>query len=95
MSNSNLHIKKYGVNAAHQRVANIVVAEDAEDIVSINGNTYVKGGTPIGTLTVEIPELEIDPTALPATLDDVEVVIKNDGEVLDTITTSITIKEEE
>lgn len=95
MSNSNLHIKKYGVNAAHQKVANIVVAEAAEDIVSINGNTYVKGGTPIGTLTVEIPELEIDPTSLPATLDDVEVVIKNDGEVLDTITTSITIKEEE
>lgn len=89
MSNSNLHIKKYGVNAAHQKVANIIVAEDAEDIVSINGNTYVKGGN----LTVEIPELEIDPTSLPATLDDVEVVIKNDGEVLDTITTSITIKE--
>lgn len=91
MSNSNLHIKKYGVNAAHQRVANIVVAEDAEDIVSINGNTYIKGGI----LTVEIPELEIDPTTLPATLEDVEVVIKNDGEVLDTVTTNIVVKEQE
>ena len=95
MSNSNLHVEKYGVNAEHQRVANIVVAEDAEDVVSINGNTYVKGGTPIGTLTVEIPELEIDPTDLPATLTGVEVVIKNDGEVLDTITTDIVVKEQE
>lgn len=43
MSNSNLHVKKYGVNAAHQRVANIVVAEEAEDIVSINGVSYLKG----------------------------------------------------
>lgn len=95
MSNSNLHVKKYGVNAAHQRVANIVVAEDAEDVVSINGVSYVKGGTPIGTLTLEVPELEIDPTDLPATLTGVEVVIKNDGEVLDTVTTDIVIKEQE
>ena len=93
MSNANLHIKKYSVNTAHQKVASIVLAEDVEDTIKVNGNDFTKGGTAIGTLTVEIPELEIDPTDLPVTLEGVEVVIKNDNETLDTVTTDIVIKE--
>lgn len=42
-ANSNLHVNKYGVNAEHQRVANIELAEDVENTVTINGNVFTKG----------------------------------------------------
>lgn len=89
--NSNLHIEKYGVNATTQKVTSIKVAEEPSENVSINGESYTKGGTVIGTLSLGDITLEIPVEAGDVTVED--VVIENDGETLGTANLKITFTE--